>query len=143
MHPKIILSIKDKASSNFSSGINFSEDKEVLVGVSQLSSISSSISIAYLYIEFINPLNFSLSSVITLGCASIIETTISKATSLKFWSSSKFLFSIILLINIVISLKFFFNIAGWNWAKFDKAKRLIFKLSISFSSKHLKTVFNI
>jgi hypothetical protein len=33
--------------------------------------------------------------------------------------------------------------AGWNWAKLDKAKRLIFKLSTSFASKHFKTVFKI
>ena len=48
LQPKIILSIKDKASSNLSSGMNSSSDNDKLFGVSQSSSISSSISIAYL-----------------------------------------------------------------------------------------------
>ena len=66
---RIILSIKEIASSNLSSGMNSSSAIDELFGVSHSSSIVSSISIAYLYIEFINNFNFSLSSLMTLLCA--------------------------------------------------------------------------
>ena len=58
-------------------------------------------------------------------------------------SSSKFLLSIIFPIKIIISWKFFFNIAGWIWAKSDKANNVNFKLSLSPLSKHFRTVCKI
>ena len=87
---RISRSRRERASSSFSSGMKLSSEIDVLLGVSQSSSMVSSICIPYLKSALIRADSFSLSFEMTSGYLSMIDRSTSNETFLIASSSRSF-----------------------------------------------------